>query len=201
MELTRPSPGLYPTGTMPPMGGGAKAFDFAVQEEKRMNFIRRNFLRLSIVALVVMAAAVVTAQGVAAQQPPPSDDQVNGVAHQLYCPVCENTPLDVCPTQACAQWRELIREKLSQGWSDQQIKDYFAAQYGPRVLAEPPRSGLNWLVYLLPPAVFLLGAYLVFRVMRSARRRQTVNAAPAANQLSDDPYLRRLEEQLRQKKE
>lgn len=201
MELTRPSPGLYPTGTTPPMGGGVKAFDFVVQEEKRMNFIRRNFLRFSIVALVVMAAAVVTAQGVAAQQPPPSDDQVNGVAHQLYCPVCENTPLDVCPTQACAQWRELIREKLSQGWSDQQIKDYFAAQYGPRVLAEPPRSGLNWLVYLLPPAVFLLGAYLVFRVMRSARRRQTVNAAPAANQLSDDPYLRRLEEQLRQKKE
>lgn len=201
MELTRPSPGLYPTGTTPPMGGGAKAFDFAVQEEKRMNFIRRNFLRFSIVTLVVMAAVVVTAQGVAAQQPPPSDDQVNGVAHQLYCPVCENTPLDVCPTQACAQWRELIREKLSQGWSDQQIKDYFAAQYGPRVLAEPPRSGLNWLVYLLPPAVFLLGAYLVFRVMRSARRKQAVNAAPAANQLPDDPYLRRLEEQLRQKKE
>lgn len=201
MELTRPSPGLYPTGTTPPMGGGVKAFDFVVQEEKRMNFIHRNFLRFSIVALVVVTAAVVTTQGVAAQQPPPSDDQVNGVAHQLYCPVCENTPLDVCPTQACAQWRELIREKLSQGWSDQQIKDYFAAQYGPRVLAEPPRSGLNWLVYLLPPAVFLLGAYLVFRVMRSARRRQTVNAAPAANQLSDDPYLRRLEEQLRQKKE
>ena len=201
MELTRPSPGLYPTGTTPPMGGGVKAFDFVVQEEKRMNFIHRNFLRFSIVALVVVTAAVVTTQGVAAQQPPPSDDQVNGVAHQLYCPVCENTPLDVCPTQACAQWRELIREKLSQGWSDQQIKDYFAAQYGPRVLAEPLRSGLNWLVYLLPPAVFLLGAYLVFRVMRSARRRQTVNAAPAANQLSDDPYLRRLEEQLRQKKE
>ena len=50
-----------------------------------------------------------------AQSPTPSDDDVNRIAHQLYCPVCENVPLDVCGTQACAQWRELIREKLGQG--------------------------------------------------------------------------------------
>ena len=34
---------------------------------------------------------------VSAQQPTPSDDEVNAIARQLYCPVCENTPLDVCP--------------------------------------------------------------------------------------------------------
>ena len=39
-----------------------------------------------------------------------TDDQVNAVAKQLYCPVCENIPLDVCPTQACAEWRELMRD-------------------------------------------------------------------------------------------
>ena len=33
---------------------------------------------------------------------PVTDDQVNAIAHDLYCPVCENTPLDVCGTQACA---------------------------------------------------------------------------------------------------
>ncbi len=36
-----------------------------------------------------------------AQGQPPTDDEVNRIAKQLYCPVCENTPLDVCPTQAC----------------------------------------------------------------------------------------------------
>jgi cytochrome c-type biogenesis protein CcmH/NrfF len=45
----------------------------------------------------------------------PTDDEVNAIAKQLYCPVCENIPLDVCPTQACAQWRDLIREKLARG--------------------------------------------------------------------------------------
>src|SRR3972149_667152 len=97
--------------------------------------------------LVLLAiAAPVLIASVAVQPPPPSDDEVNAIAHQLYCPVCENVPLDVCPTQACDQWRSTIRDKLAQGWSEAQIKDYFVEQYGARVLATPPASGLNWLV-------------------------------------------------------
>src|SRR5512143_1089732 len=86
------------------------------------------------------------------QGTPVTDDQVNAIAKQMFCPVCENIPLDVCPTQACAQWRDLIREKLSLGWSEKQIKDYFVDQYGARVLGAPPAKGINWLVYVVPPA-------------------------------------------------
>src|SRR5512136_1359796 len=97
---------------------------------------------------------------VSAQQPTPSDDQVNAIARQLYCPVCENIPLDVCPTTACAQWRELIRQKLADGWNEQQIKDYFVQQYGARVIGSPPAKGINWLVYLVPPIAFIAGLYI-----------------------------------------
>ena len=132
--------------------------------------------------------------------PTPSDDAVNQVAKQLYCPVCENIPLDVCPTQACQDWRELIRQKLALGWSTQQIRDYFAAQYGDRVLSEPPTRGLNWLVYLLPPGAFVAGAVIVWRVMVNSRRKDGPgsDAAPPAPP-SHDPYLARLEEELKQK--
>ena len=63
--------------------------------------------------LALLAAGLALAQN--PNPPVPSDDQVNAIAKQLYCPVCENIPLDVCGTQACAQWRELIREKLAAG--------------------------------------------------------------------------------------
>jgi cytochrome c-type biogenesis protein CcmH len=133
-----------------------------------------------------------------------TDDQVNSVAHQLYCPVCENIPLDVCPTQACAQWRDLIRTKLSQGWTPQQIRDYFVQQYGDRVLSEPPQRGLNLLVYILPPAFFLLGVFILYRVLRSMRRRSTVAAQlsnpPAAPAPAlDDLYRQRLEQELKER--
>ena len=41
------------------------------------------------------------------------------------------------------------------------IQQYFVEQYGARVLAEPPRTGLNWLVYVLPPLIILAGVILL----------------------------------------
>ena len=136
---------------------------------------------------------------VSAQQPTPSDDEVNAIAKQLYCPVCENIPLDVCPTQACIQWRELIREKLSQGWTDAQIKQYFVDQYGDRVLATPPARGLNWLVYLIPPVAIAAGIYILFKAFQSWRKPASAiqTPPPPAGGSNDDEYVRRLEEELK----
>jgi len=111
--------------------------------------------------------------------------------------VCENVPLDVCPTQACAQWRATIREKLAAGWSKAQIQQYFVEQYGARVLATPPPAGLNWLVYVLPPAAFLIAAYFLWRTMR--RWERAGRSAPPPASTSDDPYVARLEEELRRR--
>ena len=158
----------------------------------------RTLPRLLLMIGVVIAALAPLAGRAAAQGTTPTDDEVNAIAKQLYCPVCENIPLDVCPTQACAQWRDTIRLKLAEGWTERQIKDYFVEQYGARVLATPPAEGLNWLVYLLPPVAFLAGAFLLFRALRSWRRAAAAApAAPAATAASEDPYVRRLEDELR----
>ena len=133
----------------------------------------------------------------------PSDNQVNQVASQLYCPVCENIPLDVCPTQACAQWRDLIRQKLASGWSADQIKQYFAAQYGDRVLAEPPNQGpnrwVNLMFYVLIGVSILGGVFVLVRVLAAMRRPRAAGPAktpPAAG----GSYVDRVEEDLRRLK-
>ncbi len=162
--------------------------------------MKRSILALAV--LVACGAALYLSNQVQAQKPTPSDNEVNAVARELYCPVCENISLEVCPTTACAQWRDLIREKLAAGWDKQQIKDYFALQYGDRVLAEPPARGLNWMVYVLPPVFILIGGVLVFSVLRSMRKGQPARppAAPAAAQPEDtDEYLKRIEEELKRR--
>jgi cytochrome c-type biogenesis protein CcmH len=150
--------------------------------------------------LVVFVISLGMVSVALAQQPTPSDDDVNAIAKQLYCPVCENIPLDVCPTEACAQWRELIREKLTAGWTEQQIKDYFVEQYGQRVLGAPPARGLNWLVYLVPPVAILAGVYILFRAFKAWNRSvtQPLSQPPVTSQ-TDDEYIARLEEELRKR--
>ena len=118
---------------------------------------------------MMLLSVYFTSAAFAQTNPPraPTDDEVNAIAKQMFCPVCENTPLDVCPTQACAEWRELIREKLALGWTDDQIKQYFVEQFGDRVLASPPARGINWLVYIIPPLTFIAGAVILYRAFRS----------------------------------
>jgi cytochrome c-type biogenesis protein CcmH len=164
---------------------------------------RTTWLLILITLVVILAVASTSA---AQELPPnaPSDDEVNAIAKQLYCPVCENVPLDVCPTQACAQWRDLIREKLSQGWSEAQIKTYFVEQYGDRVLATPPARGLNWLVYIIPPVAILVGAFILYKAFQTWKQSEPEQSLQGAdiNSPTDEPpddYVTRLEEELRQR--
>ena len=131
----------------------------------------------------------------------PSDDDVNQIAKELYCPVCENIPLDVCDTTACERWRGVIRDKLALGWSDEDIKNYFVLQYGDRVLAEPPRRGLNWLVYILPLVFFIVGVYILYRVFQRMRP-QPVQQHPVSEDIPEpkDPYVSRVEEALKERR-
>lgn len=164
----------------------------------RQNMSKSTFMRFAILFIYIcLMFAFSPPSLVQAQQPTPSDDDVNGVARGLYCPVCENIPLDVCPTQACAQWRELIRLKLSEGWSKEQIEQYFVAQYGDRVLAEPPRRGLNWLVYLVPPLFILVAVYILARIYARIEKTpaEPVPAAPA----SDDEYLQKVDAEIKKR--
>ncbi len=153
----------------------------------------------TILFLLALAAWLVPTRLAYAQKPTPSDDDVNRIAHQLYCPVCENTPLDVCPTEACRQWRDLIRQQLSQGWTEDQIKQYFVQQYGARVLAEPPAAGLNWLVYVLPPLVIIAGAVLLLRAMRTWTKSTPPAPAEGIKPAPKDEYVARLEEELKKR--
>ncbi|HEB66138.1 MAG TPA: cytochrome c-type biogenesis protein CcmH [Chloroflexi bacterium] len=158
---------------------------------------------LPLLSLSFLLLGVVSVQAQSGTPHTPTDDEVNAVASQLYCPVCENIPLDVCGTQACAQWRDLIREKLSEGWTTEEIKTYFVEQYGDRVLATPPPRGLNWLVYVLPPLLILAGAVILVQAFRAwktpTEEPLEAEMAPSTPEaaFSDDEYIARLEEELK----
>lgn len=155
---------------------------------------------LGFVLFLTLGFTLTTGGSAQAQQPTPSDNEVNVIAKQLYCPVCENVPLDVCPTQACEQWRQLIREKLTEGWDEERIKAYFVEQYGARVLAAPPAEGLNWLAYLVPPIAILSGAYILYRAMKSWQKPVPEIEVPGEKTVvPEDEYIARLEEELRKR--
>jgi cytochrome c-type biogenesis protein CcmH len=157
-----------------------------------------KFLMAAVFAVVL---ALTFSHFASAQGPTPTDDDVNRIAKQLYCPVCESTPLDVCPTEACRQWRDLIRTMLSQGKSEAEIKQYFVTQYGDRVLAEPPN---RLAAYLVPAVAILLGVLLLARGfqmwMKPSAAANTGTESAGPDNPPADPYVARLEEELKKQK-
>lgn len=170
---------------------------------EKVTTLRLNRMKyLALAAFLALAAALLLTGRALAQDPqPPTDDQVNAVAKELYCPVCENIPLDVCPTQACAQWRDLIRLKLSQGYTADEIRTYFAEQYGDRVLAAPPLQGFNWVFYVLLGLFLVLAVFVYVRVMRNLKAKTTADEGnlPPAPVPEKDAYLKRMEDELRRR--
>ena len=138
----------------------------------------RNTKIKLILLLATVFASLLVVSVVYAQKYVPTDDDVLRVAKNLYCPVCPNTPLDVCETKACQDWRAQIRDQLAKGWNEEQIVAYFVAQYGERVLGEPKRSGFTSMVWVLPLISVILGLVIVWQVLRSWKARQSPQALP-----------------------
>ena len=92
---------------------------------------------------------------------------------------------------------------LTEGKTEDEILQHFVDQYGARVLAEPPKEGFFWLIYLLPPAVILVGAVFLFRSLKEwTKPKAAIPAAGAAQapSVAKDDYVARLEEELKKQK-
>ncbi|MCD6288977.1 MAG: cytochrome c-type biogenesis protein CcmH [Anaerolineae bacterium] len=183
-------------------------------QTRTIAFLKHMLLMLSVLGCMAVA---VSAQEIAGSPPTtenasvnaqrtmpltrtPTPHEINEVARQLWCPLCAGVRLDACELKACAQMKEVIAIKLSQGATPEEIKAYFVEQYGPQVLGEPPRKGFTLLAWVLPFAALAAGAgWLIYQGRRWALRGRAARTATARATLetTEDAYAKRLEEELK----
>ena len=95
------------------------------------------------------------------------DQRVHDVASQLKCLVCQGESVADSPAMLSLQMRGIIRQQLQSGKSEQEVIQYFVSRYGDRILLSPPMQGLTLLAWIIPIALMIGGALLVFFVLRS----------------------------------
>lgn len=134
--------------------------------------------------VVVLAVVALVAGGTAAGAGPPNAADLEA---ELVCPVCETT-LDQSNAPIAQRMKAFIRVRIAAGDSEQEIKDALVDEFGPAVLATPPRSGFGLLAWLLPLGALVVGAIAVGLLIRSWSRRR----APTDDAQPLDPQLERL---------
>lgn len=152
--------------------------------------MRYGLLLLALIGLWFVAAWPAAAQEVTA-------DEVNEIASRMYCPVCENIPLDACGTAACNDWRYEIRLMLEEGMTEEEIRIDFVDRFGDRVLGTPLNPVLRALSLVTPwlLAIAVLGvAVRLFSRWGQQPSVETVASTTPAPET--DPYRSRLEQDI-----
>lgn len=120
------------------------------------------------------------------------DTRTEEVGGLLRCPVCQGLSVADSPASMATKMKARVRELLAEGYDEEQILSYFERSYGEFVRLEPPKRGINWLVWLAPPAAFVGGLFFVRRAMRRRPAAAPADApVPGRGTLPDDRELAR----------
>ncbi len=118
----------------------------------------------------------------AAHAAPTLDDQVYAIASELMCPVCAGQTVSESNAALAQQMRGIIRERLQQGQTREQIIAYFIAQFGEGVLAAPPRRGGGLVLWLAPLAALVTGLVILSRYLRRSQPQKRSSLPPPSRQ-------------------
>jgi cytochrome c-type biogenesis protein CcmH len=155
---------------------------------------------LSFLLAVAIAPAVAYAQP---SLPDAADRErlARQIETEVIAPCCWSQQVSQHQSPVATEIRADIRRRLAAGQTHDQILDAYVAAYGQRILAVPPASGFNYLLFAVPPLLFFATAILVIGFARRASRRGQVAlaTAPAIPPADIEPgqFEQQLDDELR----
>jgi cytochrome c-type biogenesis protein CcmH len=124
-----------------------------------------RILRRLTVAILVSATPILS-QSTAAPRDSALAARVRAVSSQLRCPVCQGLSLQDSPSELSAEMKDVVREQIAAGKSNEEVLQYFVGKYGEWILLQPKPTGFNLAVYALPVLMLAAGALVVTIAVR-----------------------------------
>jgi cytochrome c-type biogenesis protein CcmH len=141
--------------------------------------------------ILVATVAALAVVGLASAAGPPRQADLEA---EIVCPTCKTT-LDQSNSPIATRMKAFIRVRIAAGDSSAEIKSQLVDQFGPAVLAEPPKHGFDLLAWLLPLAALAVGAVVVALLAWTWSRRRGGDVETEEGGLDAD-LERRVDEEL-----
>ena len=117
---------------------------------------------------------------------PALESRARELSRGLRCLVCQNESIDESNADLAKELRIVVRERLVEGDSDEEVLDYLVQRYGEFVLLKPRTDGWNIILWLSGPALFLLALGIGVSYVRGRAKA----VAPSETTLSDEETAR-----------
>jgi cytochrome c-type biogenesis protein CcmH len=133
---------------------------------------------VAALALILLAPSSWGAEAATSVSSPALEREVAVIASELRCLVCQNQSIADSNAPLAVDLRNQIREQLSQGRSEREIRTYMVERYGDFVLYRPPVKSSTLLLWLGPLLLLAIGLILLCRrIMRRSSRQETLSTA------------------------
>lgn len=120
---------------------------------------------------------------------PALEKRARTISGELRCMVCQNESIDDSNAELARDLRVLVRDRLKEGDSDEQVMDFIVDRYGEFVLLKPRLNARTVLLWGFPVAVLLIGAVALVVAFRG---RKQAGEAPKPLTESEKVELARL---------
>ena len=117
----------------------------------------------SIISFLILISCIIPTEQT-------KDDLYIKLEKEIMCPVCDGQTLYQSQSLIAEDMKNSIKEKIAEGYNEEEIKNYFVDRYGENVVAYPSTTGFNLLAYLVP----ILGLILSILIFTFYIRRQKV---------------------------
>ncbi len=115
---------------------------------------------------------------------PVLEERARELSKGIRCLVCRNESIDESNAELARDLRLLVRERLVEGDTDDEVIDFLVSRYGEYVLLTPRATGANLVLWVAAPVLLLGGLGIAAAYLRSRRK----NDAPA--ELSEEEKAR-----------
>ena len=102
------------------------------------------------------------------------------------CPVCPGESIDQSQNEIASNMRAIVKDLVSQGKTEDEIKDYFVGKYGPVILLEPSTEGISMYVWIVPPIALTFAMIAVGLAVYVMRKRQKHTPLNMLHSLADE---------------
>ena len=119
---------------------------------------------------VMLVSALALVAATVADDPPATEaERAYEIKETMLCPVCDGQNVLESNAPVASAIRAQVDQLVSEGRSNAEIRAWMARQYGNDVNANPSRTGIASLVWVVPVFLAVLGAAFMVSVFRKWR--------------------------------
>ena len=126
----------------------------------------KNFLLIFFFFLIIDIDPSFTVEPNEIISNPIYENRARDLSKGIRCLVCQNQSIDDSDSDLAKDLRRIIRKKIIQGETDNEIIQYLVDKYGNFILMKPPLYQDTYILWISPLLLMLVGITIMYFTLK-----------------------------------